>query len=375
MKLLVRSYLARIFTWFLWRRALNFLLGKENEMRVEYKCLSCGKALMSKEKYIGLEIECPKCGTSMKIPNRATVAKPPTPGSIGTCRQDTGSGELPNTSGQGKEAVVPPEIKRWNWGAFLLSLFWVIGNRVWIGLLILVPFIGFVMPIILGIKGNEWAWRSRRFESIRHFKRVQSAWAKWSLGIYLVFIILPMAASIRSCGRTGLKREKPVIEGGSGKTVIPPVAEKAVQGGEVQWLADLSTVTIPEAKVSGTIHGRKFALENGSLQNGIVTLRQGKDFFPDLALTIFLFLKNNEKAAGKTYNINKDSEFGSPHVYMKWKKPDARIPETKVFMKDYVMRLEFGNKEEKGKLPGKIYICFPDDLKSVVAGTFELEVK
>jgi hypothetical protein len=26
-----------------------------------------------------------------------------------------------NTSGQGPNAVVPPEIKRWNWGAFLLN--------------------------------------------------------------------------------------------------------------------------------------------------------------------------------------------------------------------------------------------------------------
>ena len=38
------------------------------------------------------------------------------------------------------------------------------------------------------------------------------------------------------------------------------------------------------------------------------------------------------------------------------------------------MRLEFGPKTD-GRLPGKIYICLPDEEKSVVVGKFEAEVK
>ena len=94
-----------------------------------------------------------------------------------------------NTSGQGRTAVVPPEIKGWNWGAALLNFIWAIGNRTWIGLLSILPVIGYVMPIILGYKGNEWAWRNKRWESIDHFKRVQKRWAIWGAGITILLVV------------------------------------------------------------------------------------------------------------------------------------------------------------------------------------------
>jgi serine/threonine protein kinase len=86
-----------------------------------------------------------------------------------------------NNSGQGGlfelSVPVPEEIKGWNWGAFLLSPLWLVSNRVWIGLLALVPIVGFWMAIALGAKGNEWAWKSRRWESIEQFKTHQHKWA------------------------------------------------------------------------------------------------------------------------------------------------------------------------------------------------------
>ena len=101
---------------------------------------------------------------------------------------------MENTSGQGKLAEVPREIQGWNWGAFLLSWIWSIGNSVWIGLLALIPYAGFIMAIILGVKGSEWAWQSKRWDSIEHFKRTQRTWSYWGIGIaafgILVWIII-----------------------------------------------------------------------------------------------------------------------------------------------------------------------------------------
>jgi len=34
-----------------------------------------------------------------------------------------------------------------------------------------------VMPFVLGAKGNEWAWRNRRWRDLAHFRRVQRNWA------------------------------------------------------------------------------------------------------------------------------------------------------------------------------------------------------
>lgn len=68
------------------------------------------------------------------------------------------SAHIENTSGQGKSAVVPPEIDRWNWGAFLLNWIWGIGNNTFIALLMFVPFVNVVMAFILGVKGSTWRW-------------------------------------------------------------------------------------------------------------------------------------------------------------------------------------------------------------------------
>jgi hypothetical protein len=85
--------------------------------------------------------------------------------------------ELENTSGRGALAVVPPEVDRWNWGAFLLNWIWGLFNQVYIALLMFVPFVNLVMVFVLGAKGSAWAWRNKRWESVEEFKRVQRAWA------------------------------------------------------------------------------------------------------------------------------------------------------------------------------------------------------
>ena len=72
---------------------------------------------------------------------------------------------------------VPDEIMGWNWGAFLLPWFWLWTNQVWVGLLCFVPQTGFIVTIALGAKGNEWAWKSKRWRSIEQFKQHQRGWA------------------------------------------------------------------------------------------------------------------------------------------------------------------------------------------------------
>jgi len=97
--------------------------------------------------------------------------------------------EIENTSGMGANAIIPDEIKGWSWGGFLLTWIWAIGNRSWIGLLALLPYVGFVVAIVIGIKGREWAWKNKRWDSIEHFKRVQKIWAICGFALILVVIV------------------------------------------------------------------------------------------------------------------------------------------------------------------------------------------
>jgi hypothetical protein len=84
---------------------------------------------------------------------------------------------MSNTSGQGAQAVVPPEIAGWNWGAFMLNWIWGLGNKSYIALLMFVPVVNIVMMFMLGAKGNAWAWRNKKWDSVEQFKSVQRKWA------------------------------------------------------------------------------------------------------------------------------------------------------------------------------------------------------
>jgi hypothetical protein len=93
---------------------------------------------------------------------------------------------MENTSGQGKDSEVPLEIQTWNWGAFFLSVIWGVFNRTYIALLTIIPFVGVPMVFVLGFKGNEWAWKNKRWKSIEQFQRVQKLWAKWGIILFIV---------------------------------------------------------------------------------------------------------------------------------------------------------------------------------------------
>ncbi len=89
-----------------------------------------------------------------------------------------------NNSGLGKVESLPDGVKGWSSGAFLLNWIWAIGNKTWIGLLVFLPYVGFIFALILGIKGREWAWQNKKWESVEHFQKVQKRWSFW--GVLLV---------------------------------------------------------------------------------------------------------------------------------------------------------------------------------------------
>jgi hypothetical protein len=84
---------------------------------------------------------------------------------------------------------IPDGVKGWSWGAFLLNWVWAIGNRSWIGLLTLVPYVGWIMVFWLGFKGREMAWKNKQWDSLEHFNRVQRKWSQWGVGITVVALI------------------------------------------------------------------------------------------------------------------------------------------------------------------------------------------
>lgn len=102
--------------------------------------------------------------------------------------------EEANDSGS-SDAVLPEELRGFNWGAFLLGPAWGIGNGIWLaGILLLLLFMPASMrgalPLIyvpaalfLGFKGSELAWRSKTWLSAEHFRRAQRTWMVWGFAV------------------------------------------------------------------------------------------------------------------------------------------------------------------------------------------------
>ena len=92
-------------------------------------------------------------------------------------------------SGQGKNSQVPEEIRGWSWGAAGLNWIWGVYHNVWITLLAFIPVFNWFTWIWFGLKGNAWAWRKTKWESVEAFKASQRKWMPWGLGLFIFMMI------------------------------------------------------------------------------------------------------------------------------------------------------------------------------------------
>lgn len=157
--------------------------GKENEDTAQ-ACVACGESFVKKE----------------------------TLGNVGA---------VPSTENQKVSSELPPELNKFNWGAFILTWIWGVGHGVWVALLIIA--IDFGMRIIgaavifwggeigalvtllivllgmggelgfalwLGLKGNKLAWKTGRYNDVEKFKATEKKWAIVGLILFLVGLLM-----------------------------------------------------------------------------------------------------------------------------------------------------------------------------------------
>lgn len=87
-----------------------------------------------------------------------------------------------DTNNSGTREEPPAEVGElgWCWGAFGVPWIWGIGNRVWIALVVFVPYIGPFFAFYLGAVGHRLAWQNRRFESFDQYRDTMRTWNTWA---------------------------------------------------------------------------------------------------------------------------------------------------------------------------------------------------
>jgi hypothetical protein len=108
-----------------------------------------------------------------------------------------------NTSGT-RSARLPQSARGWNTAAFLIGPVWGPVNGVWLGVVgltvLVIPesvltlglriTLYLAYGVFLGFRGNEMAWRARRWVSLEQFQKVQQQWMLLALVVNLVMLFM-----------------------------------------------------------------------------------------------------------------------------------------------------------------------------------------
>jgi len=105
-------------------------------------------------------------------------------------------------------------------------------------------------------------------------------------------------------------------------------------------------VPIKDKVITGDVRSTKFEVEKAIIDNGTLTLRQGKEFFADISVDIVTF--DNEEISGKTFSSSDPTTSFKPHIRLNIKKEGQNLPNGITLMSDYELLLIFGEKESLG---------------------------
>ena len=158
-------------------------------MIITFKCPNCGKQISTKGYPFvvrGDSIKCEYCRTIVRIPTKADIA--------------------PAGTGEGTET--PPTTltpSGFNWGAFLVIPFWLLGHKFWlwaagyilgmflltaaeVGLLKFLVHLAF--GVFLGIRANKMLWATGRYKSVEELRRRERPWAIFGFVSSAVVLLL-----------------------------------------------------------------------------------------------------------------------------------------------------------------------------------------
>jgi hypothetical protein len=311
----------------------------------KFSCPACGQHLAGDVRYGGTQLRCPACQQSFIVP------APPAPAPVGAAASSGGAPLQTMVPGRAASSPSLPVAAQRLGGPARTSRLALASLICSIGSFILIP-LGFIPGIICGHMAK---------------RRIAQDPTLAGRGLAKVGLIVGyLALGIQGLALLGVLGFFLFV----GAKVAHQVSAPDAEG----WALQLKGVSIPAGPVSGRIKGRNFVSENASIQGGWLKFAQGADSVADLEMDVVLVVNLSAELSGKTFTVPNQKSGANPQVWMKWKQAGKATPEEKSWMEGYAMKLEFG-KALNGKLPGKIYLCVPDDEKSFIRGTFEVPLR
>lgn len=149
--------------------------------------------------------------------------------------------------------------------------------------------------------------------------------------------------------------------------VVP--TKPPVPAGKDYWTLNVKAADTPDVPAEGKVHGRFFKAERMILNSDGLTIRTAQ-YPPEAGITIYLRPNSIESLFGKSLLFETNTP-GAPTVLLRWNKQGREADQAE--NTGYALRLEFGQ-PSGNTIPGKIYLCAPDQFKSYVVGNFNAEI-
>jgi len=114
-----------------------------------------------------------------------------------------------------RRVELPDGVRGLSWAGFVIAPFWAVGNRVWIGLLALIPGLGQLVSFWLLFHGRELAWRRGGWTSLNAFRQAQR---RWSIAAAIAAPVIAVLAALvaieahQQRGRAGTTEAAPAPE-------------------------------------------------------------------------------------------------------------------------------------------------------------------
>ncbi|MDO9618050.1 MAG: MFS transporter [Pseudomonas sp.] len=193
-----------------------------------------------------------------------------------------------------------------------------------------------------------WGWASflppfTLLYVLRHWRSARPALALASLGI------IPLVVGLTLLASHDAQRLEDIL---SLKWLKP----------EVQAPAELAI------ELRGQLNGRPFAPQQAELLDGVLSLREGQDFFAQSELIIRL--PKVDKGPVR-FDVLPADEGILPEVEISWLLPEQELPEARRLSRGYTLHLDL-QPLAPNKLAGDFHLVLPPQFKTTLSGKLEL---
>ncbi len=350
----------------------------------KFSCPVCGQHLSADTSYIGRLITCPSCNQAITVP--AAQSPPPPPPPPPQLRTTARTSAPPPVSSGPATTAAPKTC-----GLALASLICSCAG-------LFISLLGTIPGIVCGHLAMKQINRTRGLEG-RGFAR-----AGLIAGYVLTVLwLVPVGIVLFVAVASGFKAASQVQQGKRTTTTTTVARQRSdaieeygdstrldTKSDGAGWTYNLAGVAIPDAAVAGRIHGVAFKPDVIKLTDfGLkfeLSLNHPDFGKRELEISFDELRSENGSAAllskqtivlrsddAKFIQSESGTGFSKPSVRIQWFDDPKRKFMTGI-PTNYVMRLEFG--ELKGNaLPGKIYLCLPDPMKTFIRGKFVARVE